>query len=525
MKEKTAIIIGAGPAGLTAAYELLKYTDIKPIILESSRSIGGISKTVNHKGYRIDIGGHRFFSKSDLIMEWWENILPLQGKPSKDDLILKREIPLSSKPNAPDPELTDKVMLARSRLSRIYFLRKFFDYPISVKWSTFSNLGLMRVSKIILSYMHASFFPIKPEKNLEDFFINRFGRELYLTFFKDYTEKVWGVPCSSIKPEWGAQRIKGLSVFNTILHAITAIFTKDHSIFQKKVETSLIGQFLYPKYGPGQLWEEVAEIINEKGGSLFFEHHVERLEITNSRVNCVYVKHKHDSSIIKFKPDYVFSSMPIKDLISGIQPTPPKEVLKVASGLQYRDFITVGFLLNKLKIKNSTKYKTVNNIIPDNWIYIQERDVKIGRIQIFNNWSPYLVKDPSKIWIGLEYFANEGDELWSMDDNALSNLAINELVKIDFIDNPDDVIDFVIIRTPKAYPAYFGTYEQFHVIKDFLNKIENLFPIGRNGMHRYNNQDHSMLTAIETVKSIKKGTNNKNNIWNVNCDNEYHEEK
>ncbi len=524
-KDKKALIIGAGPAGLTAGYELLTKTDIKPIIFEASNFIGGISKTVDYKGNRIDIGGHRFFSKSDVVMKWWENIFPIQGKPSKDDLILNRKVNLSTKPFAPDPEKEDKVMLVRNRLSRIYFLRKFFDYPISLKWSTFANLGLIRVLKIIMNYLYIVCFPIKPEKSLEDFFINRFGRDLYLTFFKDYTEKVWGVPCNRIKPEWGAQRIKGLSISKTILHAIKAILNKNDSIHQKQIETSLIEQFLYPKYGPGQLWEEVASQIKKHGAEILLNHKVVKIRTNNQRAEKIYVQKQDSNKLIEFSGDYVFSTMPVKELILNMEPSPPKDVQEVARGLIYRDFITVGLLIEKLKIKNNTKYSTINNIIPDNWIYIQEPEVKLGRIQIFNNWSPYLVKDPDKIWLGLEYFANEDDEIWYKTDEKLANFAIKELIKIGFIEKDYNVLDYVVIRTPKAYPAYFGTYDKFYIIREFIDKIENLFLIGRNGMHKYNNADHSMLTAMIAVENIINGNTSKDNIWQINTEDEYHEKK
>jgi len=524
-EKKYALIIGAGPAGLTAGYELLKETDITPIILEASDAIGGISKTVNYKGNRIDIGGHRFFSKSDRVMDWWRNIFPVQGAASKDDLILNRTVELSKEKNAPDPEKTDKVMLIRKRLSRIYFLRKFFDYPISMKWATFANLGIFKVVKIGISYLYIICFPIKSEKSLEDFFINRFGRELYLSFFKDYTEKVWGVPCSQIKPEWGAQRIKGLSITKTVIHALQSIFKRKNSISQKELETSLIEQFLYPKHGPGQLWEEVAARIEEKGGKILLNHKVIRLETDGSKISKIFVEKENSDLPIEFTGDYVFSTMPLKELILELTPAVPEKVKQVAEGLIYRDFITAGLLINKLKTTNTTKYPTVNGIIPDNWIYIQERDVKLGRIQIFNNWSPYLVQDSEKVWLGLEYFANEGDDLWEKTDEALKELAIKELIQIGFIENKDSVVDAVIIKTPKAYPAYFGTYDEIDVIKKYVNGIENLFPIGRNGMHRYNNMDHSMLTAMEVVKNIKNGSSDKENIWKINSEEAYHEEK
>ncbi|MCK4654140.1 MAG: NAD(P)/FAD-dependent oxidoreductase, partial [Candidatus Cloacimonetes bacterium] len=495
MKIKTAIIIGAGPAGLTAAYELLIKTDIKPIIFEATNDIGGISKTVNYKGNRIDLGGHRFFSKSERVMKWWQKILPLQGAPSKDDLMLDRKIPLSKEKNSPDPQKQDNVMLIRSRLSRIFFLRKFFDYPISINLQTFKNLGFLRIIKIGMSYIKARLFRIKNEKNLEDFFINRFGKELYLTFFKDYTEKVWGVPCNKIKPEWGAQRIKGLSISKAIIHALKNIFSKDASIDQKKTETSLIEQFMYPKYGPGQLWEKVAGLIEKKGGEVNLNQRVVGIETNNDKIISVTIHNEKNDKELKVEGDYFFSTMSVKDLIKSMGDQVPKEVRKISAGLIYRDFVTVGLLLEKMKIENETKHKTVNKIIPDNWIYIQERDVKVGRLQIFNNWSPYLVKDENKVWIGLEYFCSEGDELWEMTDENFSSFAIEEFCKIEMI-KKEDVLDSVVIRMPKTYPAYFGSYDRFDVIREYTDKFENLFLIGRNGMHRYNNQDHSMLTAI-----------------------------
>ena len=536
MAPKEAIIIGAGPAGLTAAYELLDKTDIKPIIYEMTPHIGGISKTVNYNGNRIDIGGHRFFSKSNRVMKWWQNIMPLQGAPAKDDALLGRKVPIASentkrdigsgeikKINAPDPEKDDKVMLNRGRLSRIFFLRKFFDYPISLNLNTFSNLELWRTAKIGASYIKNSLSPIKDEKSLEEFFINRFGKELYLTFFKDYTEKVWGVDCCEIKPEWGAQRIKGLSITKAVAHAIKSKFSSNSSIEQKGVETSLIEQFMYPKLGPGQMWEEVARIIKENGGEIHHNHHVVGIENEKNKIKSIKIKDISTDDIKTQTGDYFFSTMPIKDLINGMEEK-PENVHDIASKLMYRDFITVGLLLDELKIKNETKMKTMNDLVPDNWIYIQERDVKLGRLQIFNNWSPYLVNDDSKAWIGLEYFCNEGDKLWNMADDEFKQFAIDELEKIDIIDK-DDVLDSVVIRVPKTYPAYFGAYENFDTVREFTDKFENLFLIGRNGMHRYNNMDHSMLTAMAAVENIINGINSKDNLWLINAEEEYHEEK
>lgn len=537
MIQKTAIIIGAGPAGLTAAYELLDKTDIKPIIFEMSGDIGGISKTVNYKGNRIDIGGHRFFSKSERVMQWWQNILPLQGALSTDDRILGRDVPLSKgglqrtlgskeflKVEAPDPQKNDLVMLLRRRLSRIFFLRKFFNYPISLNLNMFSNLGLVRVIKIGMSYVKVRLFPIKDEKSLEDFFINRFGKELYLTFFKDYTEKVWGVPCKNIKPEWGSQRIKGLSITKAVFHAMKGVISKDSSISQKNTETSLIEQFMYPKFGPGQLWEEVARIIKENGGEVYLRHRVVGIRSQDSKVVEVDVEDEATGKIKTMKGNYFFSTMPVRDLIKALGDGIPSEVQHIAQGLMYRDFIAVGLLLKKLKIKNETNTKTINNIVPDNWIYIQERDVKLGRIQIFNNWSPYMVKDESTVWVGLEYFCNEEDELWNMPDEEFTKFAIDELSQIDIIEK-EDVLDSVVIRMQKTYPAYFGTYDRFHVIREFVDRFENLLLIGRNGMHRYNNMDHSMLTAMRAVENIINGVTSKDNIWAVNAEEEYHEKK
>ena len=537
MPQKTAIIIGAGPAGLTAAYELLNKTDIEPVVYEMSGDVGGISRTVNYKGNRMDIGGHRFFSKSDTVMQWWQNIMPLQGAPSKDDIVLERDVLLSEQTtprklrskdsdrfDAPDPEKTDRVMLIRSRLSRIFFLRKFFNYPIALNFNTFLNLGILQIIKIGLSYVKIRLFPIGDEKSLEDFFINRFGKELYLTFFKDYTEKVWGVPCHRIKPEWGAQRIKGLSVSKAVLHAARNILSKDSSIAQKSTETSLIGQFMYPKFGPGQMWQEVASSVKKKGGEIYLMQRVIGLKHQDNKIVGVKVKDETTGEITTKKGDYFLSTTAVKELIQSLGEGVPQKVQQVAQGLMYRDFITVGLLLKKLKIKNETKIKTVNNIVPDNWIYIQEREVKLARIQIFNNWSPYLVKDENTVWIGLEYLCNEGDELWSKSDDDFARFAIDEVAKIDIIEK-EDVLGSVVIRMPKTYPAYFGSYDQFGIIREFTDQFKNLFLIGRNGMHRYNNQDHSMLTAMTAVENIINNVETKHNIWAINTEEEYHENK
>jgi len=524
MSNQTAIIIGAGPAGLTAAYELAERTDIRPVVYEATGNIGGISRTVNYKGNRMDIGGHRFFSKSDRVMQWWKNILGVQGKPARDDILLGRDTSFLNGNGSADPEKTDEVMLIRKRLSRILFERRFYDYPITLSPNTFRNLGLGRVVKIALSYGKARLLPIKKEKSLEDFFINRFGKELYLTFFKDYTEKVWGVGCDKIKPEWGAQRIKGLSITGVIAHATKKMLCRDESVAQKGTETTLIEQFLYPKFGPGQMWEAVAAIICEKGGEVHLRHKVTGLTLRDNGITEAQIQDQDTGSTVTKAAGYFFSTMPVKDLIESFDSNVPAKVKQVADGLVYRDFITAGLLLKKLKIQNQTKLKTVNNIIPDNWIYVQERDVKLGRLQIFNNWSPYMVADPDTVWMGLEYFCNQNDELWNKPDADFAEFSAAELAHIGLIDKAD-VLDRTVVRMPKTYPAYFGSYGKFDVIRSFTDMIENLFLVGRNGMHRYNNQDHSMLAAMTAVDNIVEGVRSKDNIWTVNTEVEYHEEK
>lgn len=527
---KTALIIGAGPAGLTAAYELVTKTDIQPIVVEESSDFGGISKTVVYKGNRMDIGGHRFFSKSDVVMKWWQEILPLQGAKSKDDLL--KEIRYQRKrssvrlsPEGPDPEKTDRVMLIRTRLSRIFFLRKFFDYPVTLNVQTIRNLGFLRIIKIGWTYLWIQIFPVKKIDSLEDFFVSRFGTELYKTFFRDYTEKVWGVACSEIAADWGAQRIKELSVSKALLHALKSIFRKkDTSIEQKDTETSLIEQFMYPKLGPGQMWETVAKLVEEKGGIIIKNAEVTGIQTSGNTVSGLSYRNTITNEIVNLSGDYVFSTMPVKDLIRSMKNVVPANVSKISEGLQYRDFITVGLLLNKLKITNSTNIVTLNNLVPDAWIYIQEKDVKVGRLQIFNNWSPYMVADIDKVWIGLEYFCNEGDEMWEKTDEEFIRFAIDELCRIDIIER-NDVLDSTVLKVKKTYPAYFGTYSQFQLVRNFTDKFENLFLIGRNGMHKYNNQDHSMLTAITAVENIINGSASKSNIWDINTEDEYHEEK
>ena len=535
MTRQRAIVIGAGPAGLTAALELLRRTGIRPILLEASDSIGGISRTIRYKGNRMDIGGHRFFSKSDRVMQWWLDVMPLEsaitdeatGSPIQIRYHGKqRELPVgvpSAVATAVDPDL---VMLLRPRKSRIYFLRRFFDYPIRLTADTLLNLGLVRTFVAGMSYLRAAVFPKRQERTLEDFIVNRFGRQLYRLFFESYTEKVWGVPCSQISAEWGAQRIKGLSLSGVILHFLKKTFGGNRGkqseagsgLAQKQTETSLIEQFLYPKLGPGQLWEHVADMIQEDGGELHMQFAVDRIVLGGNRVTAVEGVGP-DGVRTTFSGDYFFSTMPIQELIRAISPPAPADVREVSEGLVYRDFITVGLLASKLAV-----HEKDGSPLKDNWIYIQEPDVQVGRLQIFNNWSPAMVADPSQVWIGLEYFCYQTDPLWKLSDEAMIALATEEIARIGILE-ADKVLDAHVVRVPKTYPAYFGTYDRFDTIRSYTDSIDNLFLIGRNGMHKYNNQDHSMLTAMTAVDNIAKGITDKSNLWTINTEMEYHEEK
>lgn len=520
MSQKTAVIIGAGPAGLTAAIEMLRTTDVKPVIYEMDSLVGGISKTVNYNGNRMDLGGHRFFSKSDWVMAWWQSVLPIQGDKAASVRVSYQNQTVEVRPLV--IEATEGAfMLVRPRLSRIFFLRKFFDYPIKMNWNTVSNLGVIRMLKIGSSYVRARLLPRSPEASLEDFIVNRFGQELYRTFFKDYTEKVWGVPCSSISAEWGAQRIKGLSVTTALKHALVGMLKKARNysdVSQKKTETSLIEQFLYPRLGPGQMWEIVAKEVVRLGGEIHLGWQATELKMENGRISGVLFSGL-SGDVQEVPADYVISTMPVKDLAEGLGGAVPDTVLSVAKALPYRDFITVGVLVRRLLDGEGR-----DALLKDNWIYIQESDVKLGRLQIFNNWSPDLVPDKNTIWLGLEYFCNEGDELWRKEDSEFRRFAIHELASIGLI-NVADVIDSTIVRVPKAYPAYFGAYEDFDRVRNYLDTIPNLYPVGRNGMHRYNNQDHSMLTAKLAVECIANPLKDKREIWLVNSEDEYHEEK
>ena len=420
----------------------------------------------------------------------------------------------------PNPNEQDDVMLVRTRVSRIYFLKKFFDYPVTLKWQTLKNMGFIRTIKVGFSYLKAVIFKRK-EKSLEDFFINRFGKELYNMFFKNYTERLWGRKATDISSDWGAQRAKGVSISAVLKDMFNKVFGKKN---KDNTETSLIEEFWYPKYGPGQLWENLAKRIEEKGGKILKGYKVANINIKNNQIKSV----ECETSIGKLtiEGDIFISSMPLKDLVTGFKGERiPAKILDIAKGLPYRDFMTVGLLVNKLNLKNETNIKTLGNIVPDCWMYIHEPNTKILRLQIFNNWSPYMVKDAKNtVWIGLECTCQENDKYWNMSDEEFINLVSEELVKMGIIEK-NDILDSHREKIKKAYPSYFDTYKDIDKLIVYLNKFENLYCVGRNGQHRYNNMDHSMVTSFETVKNIVNGVKDRTNIWSVNTEKEYHEVK
>jgi len=468
---KKVVIIGAGPAGLTAAYELCK-EGVESVVLEKDGVVGGISRTVNYKGYLFDIGGHRFFTKVKAVDDMWREVLG------------------------------EKKFLRRSRLSRIYYQKKFFYYPLKAS-NALLGLGIWNSFMMVISYLRAQMFPVKNESTFEDWISNRFGKRLYHTFFKTYTEKVWGIPCDKISADWAAQRIKGLSLVTTIKNALLPSEVKDKG----EVIKTLIDAFDYPAKGPGMMWEMVADSIQKDRSTLKMRSDVERIFWQKGRVTALEIESGGKREIID-GTDFI-SSMPMQELVRKMSPEPPDEVLAAADKLGYRDFLTVSLVVNKEKL------------FEDNWIYIHDPDVKVGRIQNFKNWSPHMVPDQSKTCLGLEYFCFEGDGLWTMEDADLIALGAKELGLLQLVD-PADVEDGSVVRMPKAYPVYDAVYvDAVDTIRDFLREVPNLYLVGRNGMHKYNNQDHSMLTAMLSVKNIL-GANY--DVWGVNVDNEYHEE-
>lgn len=515
---ETAIIIGAGPAGLTAAYELLSKTNIRPILIETESQVGGLSKTVNYKGNRIDIGGHRFFSKSAKALNWWLDFLPLEASTASGPFRIQYHRQ-STELNTDESHkgTGENVMMVRPRKSRIYYRRKFFDYPLQMNTRTISNLGLPKMAKILSSYTRSKLFPIRPEDNLAEFFINRFGRELYETFFRDYTQKVWGVPCENIPSDWGRQRVKNLDIAGLIRHALRSFLTGGRP-GDRQDYTSLIEQFLYPKYGPGQMWEVVAGEIEQLGGKIYFNTSVTGLRGDGGdRLVALDLLHHSDGKVSTIEGDYFISTMPVRELVGGITGIPlPASVREIAGQLEYRDFIIVGILTSGLSPENTS------DSLDDNWLYIQDNQVMAGRVQLFHNWSSYLVKDPAKSWIGVEYFCHQRDNFWQSDDEVIKETAIREMEMIGILQK-EQVLDAVVVKVPKAYPSYYGAYSRMGEVREALDKIENLYLIGRNGMHRYNNTDHSMLTAMEAVGNIVSGRKDKSNIWDINVGDEYHE--
>ena len=514
---KTAVIMGAGPAGLTAAYELLTKTDIKPIIIEMDAQVGGLSKTINYKGNLIDIGGHRFFSKSEKIITWWLQFLSLHETVSKS-IALSYQNQIKELQPAGLSQKKGK-MLIRPRKSRIYYNKSFFDYPLSLSAKTLRNFGFRKLTRIGYSYLRAQIFPLKNEKTLEDFFINRFGRELYKTFFKGYTEKIWGVSCDSIPADWGRQRIKDLNIGKAIRQSVSSLFISNKSITQKGVSTSLIEQFLYPENGPGQVWETVAEKIIELGGEIRLNTKIEKIIADgNNNIKSVLCKDLVTHDQLEIQGTYFFSTIPVKHLIEGLENVfIPKEIKNIASNLQYRDFMIVGLLFKKAVDLTGTIGE-----MSDNWIYLQDEDLNAGRLQIFNNWSPNMVKDNGNIWLGVEFFCNTKDAIWSKSEAEMIALALDELKKTGLV-RTEGLLDGTVIRVPKAYPSYIGVFNQFGILQNWIDNFTNLYLIGRNGMHRYNNTDHSMMTAMKAVDNIISDQKSKANIWAVNMEQDFHE--
>ena len=468
-EQKKVVIIGAGPAGLTAAYELSK-AGVRSTLLEKDNVVGGISRTVHHKGYGFDIGGHRFFTKVKPVEDMWNEVMG-------DDFLL------------------------RKRLSRIYYQKKFFYYPLK-PGNALRNLGLLNAAMILLSYLKAQAFPIKPERNLEEWVTNRFGKRLYSIFFKTYTEKVWGMPCTEISAEWSAQRIKGLSLVSALKAALVKKAQKKGDVIKTLIDT-----FHYPRKGPGMMWERVADIVTNRGSRVMMNSETVNI-LWSDRVTGIRVRENGKTRVIE-GTDFV-SSMPIRELIARFEPAAPEEVQAAANKLTYRDFLTVALIVNR-------------DAFPDNWIYIHDPGVKLGRIQNFKSWSPELIPDPKTTCLGLEYFCFEGDGLWNMPDQDLVELGKKELEILGLV-KASEVIEGSVVRMPKAYPVYDGDGEYregLKVVRRFVDGLGNLQLVGRNGMHKYNNQDHSMLTAMLAAKNILGA---KFDLWGVNVDEEYHEE-
>ncbi len=461
------LILGAGPAGLTSAYAAAKQ-GLHPIVFEKDSDVGGISKTVNYQGYLFDIGGHRFFTKYSEVEKLWKEILG-------DEFI------------------------SRPRLSRIYYGGKFYNYPLK-PLNALTNLGIFTSASVILSYLYAQIRPVKEVRNFEQWVSNKFGKKLFNIFFKTYTEKVWGTPCSEIQADWAAQRIKGLSLGKAIVNSL--------GFLKKGQVTTLIDEFQYPRLGPGQMWNRAKDRILEMGGTVELNSRVLELHQENNRISSVMVE--NDGQVREVRGDFFLSTLPLRELVFAMRPQAPQAVRKAAEGLKYRDFFTVGLIIDKPEI------------IPDNWIYIHSPDVRVGRIQNFKNWSPAMVPDPNTTSLGLEYFCFDTDEIWNKDNQKLIAMAAQEVEMLGFASR-DQVCDGLVIRSPKTYPIYDEGYDsRVKIIRDYLSGITNFQTMGRNGLHRYNNQDHSMLTALYAVRNI---LGERLDIWDINVDESYHEIK
>lgn len=465
-EEKRVVVIGGGPAGLTAAYELVK-RNLRPIVLEKGDKVGGLARTEDYKGFYFDMGGHRFFTKVEEVNKTWREVLG------------------------------DK-FLRRPRLSRIYYNRRFFDYPLK-PINALVGLGIWQSLLIALSYVRWRILPYPQEDTFEQWVTNRFGRRLFRIFFKSYTEKVWGVPCSELKAEWAAQRIKDLSLKTVVL----SMFVKP-----KKTIKTLIEEFDYPQRGPGMMWNAFKEAVERGGGAVRLNAEVSGVRLKGNRIDSVVISNNGHGEVIE-GTEFI-SSMPVTEFIAKLDPPPPAEVLTAARKLKYRDFLTVCLIVNK------------PDLFPDNWIYVHDPGVKLGRIQNFKNWSPHMVPDPVRSSLGLEYFCTEGDELWRMADDELVELGKRELERIGLV-SPADIEDGCVFRVPKAYPIYDSDYGNYlATVKEYVGSLKNYQTIGRNGLHRYNNQDHAMVTGMLAVKNLVDGE--RNDIWGVNTDREYHEE-
>ncbi len=536
MNKKHVLVIGAGPAGISFVDRLLALSDNFIVtILEKSEYIGGISKTVNFEGNRIDIGGHRFFSKSDEVMHWWAQKFPVSIEDNNQGIELKyqgktKAIPEGFRIASKSEKESSNVLLLRNRKSRIIHEKKLYDYPLKINKKTLSNIGILRLIKVSLSYIKSKASSSKPA-SLEEFIISRFGNTLYKMFFESYTEKVWGRHPSEISAEWGAQRIKGLSIRKILQDIATKAFAQlkreeDVDISQKTIETSLIERFLYPKFGPGQIWEHVAKELKQRQNvTIHMESMLTGIKVDNE-INKAEVEYCSSEGLVKnLDCDYVISTMPISHLvecltINGKGSTLSASTIDSAKQLPYRDFITVGILLHDF---HGPKGETLD----DTWLYVQEPNVKVGRIQIFNNWSPFMVKSKEHKWVGLEYFCQQGDQLWSMSKDQLIELALQELCELGLCVK-SDFLKGTVLKEEKTYPAYFDSYSDIESIKDELIQVKPLFLIGRNGMHKYNNQDHSMLTAFRTAELIASDCTDsasKETVWDVNTEQEYHETK